>query len=419
MSSQLQKQHRAAPPPTPSFKRVQTGLLQRKCELCGRHTVAGGGCSDCEKKKRLLQRRPSSSETVFEAPPIVDEVLGRPGQPLDAATRAFMEPRFGHDFSNVRTHTDAKAAESAQAINALAYTVGSNIVFGSGQYAPWATSGSRLLAHELTHVLQQEAAGLSSVQAKPVMDQTENPLEREADFMADDVTRPRSSPMGRYRGSTLPYREATELIECIRIMGEQNRDYCRRVVLGERPEPIEAGPQWTRKHTLGPRLLDGQRPSYQVWFDHIPPTIPTGVTQIWQVVKTTKTFLTDKCELKIEKGFKIDIVNIGARKKIPDTWGWVRRDDPCFAMEENQATVGFDDQTSNLVEQTNVSASENLAKDTLGKMAGPTGAYSGAYTFVKSKNCADCPEKLKEIQEKNKAPNGEALTIEGVGGWKS
>ena len=52
-------------------------------------------------------------------------------------------------------------------------------------------------------------------------------------------------------------------------------------------------------------------------------------------------------------------------------------------------------------------------------MAGPTGTYSGKYTFVKSKNCKDCPEKLKEIREQNKAPNGEALTIEGVGSWKS
>src|SRR5947209_15066228 len=76
------------------------------------------------------------------------------GQPLDAGTRAFMESRFGHDFSRVRVHTDSRAAESAQAINALAYTVGRNVVFGRGQYAPGTSEGSKLLAHELTHVVQ-------------------------------------------------------------------------------------------------------------------------------------------------------------------------------------------------------------------------------------------------------------------------
>ena len=88
-------------------------------------------------------------------PPIVHEVLRSPGQPLDVATRAFMEPRFGHDFSGVRVHTDAKAAESARAVNALAYTVGRNVVFGAGQYLPQTNAGQRLLAHELTHTVQQ------------------------------------------------------------------------------------------------------------------------------------------------------------------------------------------------------------------------------------------------------------------------
>src|SRR5439155_15454735 len=80
------------------------------------------------------------------------------GQPLPTSVRAFFEPRFEHDFSQVRVHTDAHAAESAQAVQALAYTVGSDIVFGAGQYAPATTAGQRLLAHELTHVVQQGAS---------------------------------------------------------------------------------------------------------------------------------------------------------------------------------------------------------------------------------------------------------------------
>ena len=89
------------------------------------------------------------------APPIVHEVLASTGQPLDSATRGFMGLRFGHDFSRVRVHTDAKAAESARAVNAVAYTVGHHMAFGAGQYVPETSEGRRLVAHELTHVVQQ------------------------------------------------------------------------------------------------------------------------------------------------------------------------------------------------------------------------------------------------------------------------
>jgi hypothetical protein len=105
----------------------------------------------------MLQRAAISSPPVGDVPPIVHEVLRSPGQPLDAGNRAFMEPRFGRDFSGVRVHTDPRAAESAQAVNALAYTVGRDVVFGAGQYAPTSHAGQRLLAHELTHVVQQRA----------------------------------------------------------------------------------------------------------------------------------------------------------------------------------------------------------------------------------------------------------------------
>jgi hypothetical protein len=88
---------------------------------------------------------------------LVRPAVSAPGRPLDAQTRAFMEPRFGHDFSQVRVHTDSEASRSARAINASAYTLGQNIVFGSGEYAPTTSQGQRLLAHELTHVVQQSS----------------------------------------------------------------------------------------------------------------------------------------------------------------------------------------------------------------------------------------------------------------------
>ena len=96
---------------------------------------------------------------ISTAPPVVHTVLnsGR-GRPLDPATRAFMEPRFGHDFSRVRVHTDRPAADAARGVAARAFTVGEHIVFGGRQFAPDSTAGRRLLAHELAHTIQQRNA---------------------------------------------------------------------------------------------------------------------------------------------------------------------------------------------------------------------------------------------------------------------
>ena len=92
----------------------------------------------------------------FDAPPVVRDVLRAPGKPLDTATRGFFESRFGHDFSQVRVHNDADAAQSAFAMSARAFTVGQDLVFGSGRYAPETSAGRRLLGHELAHVAQQD-----------------------------------------------------------------------------------------------------------------------------------------------------------------------------------------------------------------------------------------------------------------------
>ena len=106
----------------------------------------------------LVQTQTTAAHTPEVTPAMEANInaLRGGGHPLDPATRGFMEPRFGHDFSQVRVHTDARAAESARAMNALAYTVGKNIVFGTGQYSQGSEAGRRLLAHELAHVLQQE-----------------------------------------------------------------------------------------------------------------------------------------------------------------------------------------------------------------------------------------------------------------------
>ena len=106
---------------------------------------------------------PEQTSTPSAAPQVVHEVLGSPGQPLDGAAREFFEPRFGHDFSRIRVHTDARAAESARAVGARAYTVGRQIVFGSGQYGSTAGEHARLMAHELAHVVQQGASPSAKV----------------------------------------------------------------------------------------------------------------------------------------------------------------------------------------------------------------------------------------------------------------
>ncbi|MEO5931762.1 MAG: DUF4157 domain-containing protein [Candidatus Kapaibacterium sp.] len=199
----------ARPEPSIAPPERDARLLQRSC-ACGQHTKGEGECAECGKRK--LQRRAGTGRDLPGIPPIVDAVLRAPGRPLEAQTRGFMEPRFSHDFSrvrisgqgrrlsasdpaisspadqsereaelvadrvtksegrmpersswydfgHVRVHTDSAAAESAAAVNALAYTVGNHIVFGAGHYAPADAEGRSLLAHELTHVAQQDRAG--------------------------------------------------------------------------------------------------------------------------------------------------------------------------------------------------------------------------------------------------------------------
>ena len=173
--------------------------IERKCARGGTPRLMGE-CKECSEKKRLgLQTKLEVSEPgdIYEqeadriadqvmaapshraangaplyiqrfseqsnghrvaAPASVDQALVSPGRPLELKLRQNMEQRFGHDFSMVRVHSGAAAGQSARAVNAAAYTVGGHIVFGAGQYAPGTTAGRRLLAHELTHVVQQESA---------------------------------------------------------------------------------------------------------------------------------------------------------------------------------------------------------------------------------------------------------------------
>lgn len=188
-----------APSPQPRTGLTQIGMLQRKC-ACGSHVLAGAECGACGRKRRGIQAKLTVGEPgdVYEqeADRIADQVLAMPtpapsatgglriqrlagasaaghdtvassvgqvlsdaGRPLPPPLRRDMEQRFGRDFSRVRIHTGPAAERSAAEVNALAYTTGRHIVFGAGRFAPASQEGRRLIAHELTHVVQQNGGG--------------------------------------------------------------------------------------------------------------------------------------------------------------------------------------------------------------------------------------------------------------------
>ena len=150
------------------------------------HTHGDGECEACKRKRLGLQRKQVNNQESSDVPAIVYNTLNSPGQPLDRGTRGFMESRFRHDFSQVRIHTGAQAAEAGRSVKARAFTVGNDIVFGDGQHSLHHSEGRRLLAHELTHVLQQASvtqptairelsrvpvtAGRSQIQRSPLSD---------------------------------------------------------------------------------------------------------------------------------------------------------------------------------------------------------------------------------------------------------
>ncbi len=161
-------------------------VLRRKCACRGEH----GGQDDCVecRKKRALQRKAAVPSGPLAVPTIVRDVLQSPGQALDHSIRAFMEPRFGHDFSQVRVHTDGAAAESARAVNSAAYTVGQDVVFDRGHYAPATAEGKHLLAHELVHVIQQGPGSPEPLHEAARISQPGDSDEREAESVAERVT---------------------------------------------------------------------------------------------------------------------------------------------------------------------------------------------------------------------------------------
>jgi hypothetical protein len=181
-------------------------LLDKSLELKPAAEVSPS--DDLEKKKKEegtpVMRKAAHPGPGHQAPAVVDDVLSAGGSPLDPATRAEMEARFGHDFSHVRIHTDSRASRSADAIDAEAYTAGGDVVFGFGRFQPHSHAGRALLAHELAHVVQQTdpAVAGGGIQRKPKPKAAPAKFYQEAVDSLDSIQR--DLKQQRSQGSYIP-----------------------------------------------------------------------------------------------------------------------------------------------------------------------------------------------------------------------
>src|SRR6476619_3136670 len=166
----------------PARAPARSPILRRAC-ACGGSSSGEGECEACREKRGELRAQRAGTAGLDVAPPVVGDVLRSEGRPLGPDARAVMESRFGFDFSRVRVHDDGDAARSARALGASAYTVGRHIVFGEGRFAPATPEGRMLLAHELTHVVQQDAAEPQPVEELRI-GPARDPLEEQADAVA-------------------------------------------------------------------------------------------------------------------------------------------------------------------------------------------------------------------------------------------
>jgi hypothetical protein len=151
------------------------------------------------------------------APARAANALRGGGAPLDSTSRSFFESRFERDFSGVRVHTDPRAAESARQMNALAYTTGHDVAFAAGRYAPSTPSGRRLLAHELTHVVEQKRTGTQAIQRKVADPDKETDLVESAQELLTDLPNPAEI------AATIVGKASEELFELAKAMAKSTR----------------------------------------------------------------------------------------------------------------------------------------------------------------------------------------------------
>ncbi len=196
VAAQLAKSNVAAP-----ASKNPSVSLQRQCG-CGTHTIAGGECEECKKSSRTIFRKTNQQSRGNSLASSTCAVPNGGGQPMEPALRHFMEARFKHDFSGVRVHTDAEANASAKSMGALAYTYGQDIFFDASSFRPNTPHGLTLIAHELSHVVQQSRHPLPLNEELRVEPETSS-AEVEADRTALAVVAPgpvNEQPSARSRG---------------------------------------------------------------------------------------------------------------------------------------------------------------------------------------------------------------------------
>jgi hypothetical protein len=244
-----------ASPNDPAGSESPDAVLQREC-ACGGAPGSAGECEERREERLSLHRSTREAgpgtQRIGEAPEIVHEALRSPGQALDADTRAFMEPRFGHDFSQVRVHADARGSESVRAVHARAYTVGRDVVFGAGQYSPGASEGRRLIAHELAHVVQQgssPATGRFGIE----MGSPSSSQEAEADAISNAIGDPFQTvplrPRIRTGAPVLNRAVCTPAAKCAVPIAGAAEDF------GTAVATVESGPRARRKKMTPARAM--------------------------------------------------------------------------------------------------------------------------------------------------------------------
>jgi hypothetical protein len=167
-------------------ERVVMPTIQRKC-ACGGNAGAKSECSGCQSKRQLVQRQAQDGAAQSLPSSVMDVVQSHGGEPLPESTKDYMESALGTDLSGVRVHTSPQVARAAQDINAEAFTQGQDIYFGAGRYEPDTTSGKKLLAHELTHTIQQRSGLVGPARAGDSVSHPDDPQEREAEAVANRV----------------------------------------------------------------------------------------------------------------------------------------------------------------------------------------------------------------------------------------
>jgi hypothetical protein len=239
-------------PPRHAATNISTGFvsgsragilpIQRKAAC-----ACGGDCPRCaqsqgqdassiEKRSSPIQRRTTGRVAEDkEGLPEVEKTLAQPGRPLEPDLLHNMESRFGHSFANVRVHTDSAAARSARALNAHAYTVGQHVVFDSGEYRPQTGPGMHLLAHELTHVVQQGGASFRPERAIQLSSGSSH-LEREADRAANQVL----------TGQRPTVHGSSDTSPVQRLLRAEHGTYVSTVSTADNKAYLEAGAQFYR-----------------------------------------------------------------------------------------------------------------------------------------------------------------------------